>query len=327
MEMNTRLQVEHPVTEAITGVDLVEWQLRVAAGEPLPLRQDEIGIDGWAMEARLYAEDPARGFLPSTGKLEHLSLPSLLRIDTGVEQGGVVSPFYDPMIAKLIAHGGSREHAIEVLVAGIGHTEVWPVRTNAGFLGEVLRHPEFLAGRADTGLIGRAGDALTALPAPDADELTEAAALLCASPGRSPWNRALGFRLNAGRTATAKLRDDQGWVYPVVLEEVADDLTAGEVLSFGDGHARRFTLDRHEGSHGGTTSDGTILSPMPGKVITVDVAEGDAVAKGQKLVTLEAMKMEHALVAPFDGIVAQLAVRAGQQVQVEDLLVRIADPE
>jgi 3-methylcrotonyl-CoA carboxylase alpha subunit len=155
MEMNTRLQVEHPVTEAITGVDLVEWQLRVASGEPIPLTQDELSIDGWAMEARLYAEDPARGFLPSIGRLDLFELGEAPggRIDTGVYEGAEVSPFYDPMIAKLIAHGATRDAARETLSAMLADTAIWPVRTNAAFLIEALAHPDFAAGKVDTGLI------------------------------------------------------------------------------------------------------------------------------------------------------------------------------
>ncbi|MDQ7813449.1 biotin carboxylase N-terminal domain-containing protein, partial [Brevundimonas sp.] len=162
MEMNTRLQVEHPVTEAITGVDLVEWQLRVAAGEPIPLKQADIPLNGWAMEARLYAEDPANGFLPSIGRLEHFLMPgdrspyeaSDVRIDTGVRQGGRVSQFYDPMIAKIIVHRNNRDQAAADLAEACGEVEVWPVRTNAAFLKRCLDHPQFVAGDVDTGFIG-----------------------------------------------------------------------------------------------------------------------------------------------------------------------------
>ncbi|WP_066713052.1 acetyl-CoA carboxylase biotin carboxylase subunit, partial [Sphingomonas adhaesiva] len=164
MEMNTRLQVEHPVTEAITGVDLVEWQLRIAAGEPLPVTQEELSIDGHAIEARLYAEDPAKGFLPSIGTLEAFDLgdpaDTGVRVDTGVEQGSVISPWYDPMIAKLIAHGDTREEARARLADALDEAIVWPVRSNAGFLVEALDHPDFVAEAMDTGLIARAGDAL-----------------------------------------------------------------------------------------------------------------------------------------------------------------------
>jgi 3-methylcrotonyl-CoA carboxylase alpha subunit len=323
MEMNTRLQVEHPVTEEITGVDLVEWQLRVASGEPLPLTQAQLSINGWAMEARLYAEDPAKGFLPAIGPLEHLRFGDALRVDTGVEEGGEVSPFYDPMIAKLIAHGASREEAIENLLAGVDTTEVWPVRTNAGFLGLLLEHPDFQRGTVDTGLIGRDLDQLVHPPEPDAEELAEAAALLAGSPGLGPWSGAVGFRANAAPRAEARLADDTGTVHVVPLEEIEADDPAREVLTFNSGFARRYTLARIEGGGHHSAHDGEILSPMPGKVIAVDIVAGQAVTKGQKLLTLEAMKMEHSLTAPFDGVVAELLVTAGAQVQVEAVLVRV----
>ena len=327
MEMNTRLQVEHPVTECITGVDLVEWQLRVASGETLPLRQDQLSINGWAMEARLYAEDPSTGFLPSIGRLEHLNLPDTLRVDTGVEEAGEVSPFYDPMIAKLIATGATRDEAIANLEDGIDDTEVWPVKTNAGFLGHLLQHADFISGDVDTGLIGRDVDFLVVAPEADSDELADVAALLAANSGEGPWNSALGFRANASANATARIRDDAGIVHVVALAEVADKQPARDVLAFTGGFARRYTLDRHEGGHQGAASDGSILSPMPGRIIAVEVVAGQTVTKGQKLLTLEAMKMEHSLTAPFDGVVAELNATAGVQVQVEALLVRIEASE
>ena len=323
MEMNTRLQVEHPVTECITGVDLVEWQLRVASGEALPKRQDELAIQGWAMEARLYAENPATGFLPSIGLLDHLAFPDELRIDTGVEQGGEVSPFYDPMIAKLIASGDTRADAIAALRDGIDGTEVWPVKTNAGFLGRLLDLPEFGLGDVDTGLIAREVDALVTPPEPDSEELAEAAALLCASPGDGPVSAALGFRLNAPPRAEARIMDDSGTTHVVSFDEVEQDAPTADVLAFADGFARRYVLAEPSGSGVGAVSDGAILSPMPGRIIAVEVEEGDTVTKGQKLLTLEAMKMEHSLTAPFDGVVAELNAEAGSQVQVEALLVRI----
>jgi len=325
MEMNTRLQVEHPVTEAITGVDLVEWQLRVANGELLPLMQEDLAINGWAVEARLYAEDPEKGFLPSIGKLEHLVLPDRLRVDSGVVQGGEVSPYYDPMIAKLIAHGATRDEAISRLESGLDDSEIWPVRTNAGFLSQLMQHPDFLSGDVDTGLIGRDGEALVVPPEAEADELAEVAANLAASPGDSPWNAALGFRLNASPKAIARLRDDRDTLFEVPFAEIIAAEPARDVLVFTGGFARRYTLDRHEGTHGGVAGDGTILSPMPGRIISVDVIAGESVTKGQKLLTLEAMKMEHTLIAPFDGVVTELNAVAGAQVQVEALLARIED--
>ena len=323
MEMNTRLQVEHPVTEEITGVDLVEWQLRVASGEALPKRQDELRINGWAMEARLYAENPATGFLPSIGSLDHLAFPDELRIDTGIEQGGEVSPFYDPMIAKLIARGDTRDEAIAALRDGIDGTEVWPVKTNAGFLGRLLDLPEFGEGDVDTGLIAREVDFLVLPPAPESEELAEVAALLCASSGEGPISAALGFRLNAGPRAEARLLDDSGQTHIVSFDEIEADAPTADVLAFADGFARRYVLAEPRGSGVNAVGDGAILSPMPGRIIAVDVTAGQAVTKGQKLLTLEAMKMEHSLTAPFDGVVAELNAEAGAQVQVEALLVRI----
>ncbi len=323
MEMNTRLQVEHPVTEEITGVDLVEWQLRVASGEPLPLRQEELRINGWAMEARLYAEDPAKGFLPAIGPLEHLRFGDDLRIETGVEEGGAVSPFYDPMIAKLVVHGSSRDEAIDNLLVGVDATEVWPVRTNAGFLGLLLEHPGFQSGDVDTGLIGRDLDSLVHPPEPEAEELVEAAAMLAASPSSGPWSAALGFRANAAPRAEARLLDDNGTRYVVALTEVEVDEPVEDVLSFDAGFARRFVLERVNGNAHHSAHDGDILSPMPGKVIAVEVSAGQAVAKGQKLLTLEAMKMEHTLTAPFDGVVAELNATPGAQAQVEALLASV----
>jgi 3-methylcrotonyl-CoA carboxylase alpha subunit len=317
MEMNTRLQVEHPVTEAITGQDLVEWQLRVACGEPLPRRQDEVHINGWAMEARLYAEDPAKGFLPSIGRLEAFELGGAVRIDTGVEQGADISPFYDPMIAKVIAWDETRGAARERLAGALSDALIWPVRSNAGFLVETLRHPGFASGEVDTGLIAREGDALMPNAMPSDGALANAAGALI---GDRPMT---GFRLNAlARTLDTFLLDGA----PVTIEyrsvrkgsEPVDSLLIAEA-----GQSWQLTPWRASGSAVSAVGDGSILSPMPGRIITVDVAAGDTVTKGQKLLTLEAMKMEHGLVAPFDGIVAELNAVAGAQVQVDTLLVRI----
>ena len=187
MEMNTRLQVEHPVTEAITGQDLVEWQLRVASGEPLPKSQAELSITGWAMEARLYAENPATGFLPSTGPLDRLRFPANVRVDSGVEEGGAVTPFYDPMIAKLIVHGATRTQAAQRLAAAARGTQVWPVRTNAAFLVRAAAHPDFVAGRVDTGFIARHADALIAPAEPSAEVIAAAAAAILPPVTDDPW--------------------------------------------------------------------------------------------------------------------------------------------
>ena len=317
MEMNTRLQVEHPVTEEITGVDLVEWQLRVASGEPLPLTQDQLAINGWAMEARLYAEDPAKGFLPSTGTLELFQLPDHIgRIDTGVYEGAEVSPFYDPMIAKVIAYGENREEARELLSEMLEDSAIWPVKTNSAFLIAALDHPDFVAGTVDTGLIGRDGDAMTAAPEPSAQALTNAAMAMV------PRALQAGFRLNAPEVRTAPFLLD-GKRVDVALHGPGAEEPAPAMLVAEGGSVWQLAPWRAEGSASGAAGDGAILSPMPGKIIAVEVAAGDTVAKGQKLLTLEAMKMEHSLVAPFDGVVAELNAVAGGQVQVEALLARI----
>ncbi len=317
MEMNTRLQVEHPVTEEITGQDLVEWQLRVASGEPLPKRQDELAIDGWAMEARLYAEDPAKGFLPSIGTLERFDLGTSARVDTGVEQGAEISPFYDPMIAKVIAWGEDRETAREALAYALDGAVVWPVRSNAGFLVEALDHPDFVAGTLDTGLIAREGDALMPPTHPTEEALADAAgALVSADP-------IAGFRLNAARRRSATFLLD-GEPVEVDLDGQAGTTSAFEdVLISEAGQTWQLKPWRASGVAAGGAADGAILSPMPGRIIAVDVAAGDIVAKGQKLVTLEAMKMEHSLTAPFDGIVADLNAIEGGQVTEGTMLVRI----
>ncbi|NVP55717.1 acetyl/propionyl/methylcrotonyl-CoA carboxylase subunit alpha [Mycoplana rhizolycopersici] len=199
MEMNTRLQVEHPVTEAITGLDLVEWQLRVAAGEPLPKRQAELSIDGWAFEARLYAENPARDFLPSTGRLALFDLPDGVRVDSGVRAGDEITAFYDPMIAKVIAHGADRTEALGRLAGALAQCRIAGVTTNAGFLGRLCREPHFAAGDVDTGLIGRQAETL--LPNPPAGPRVQALAGIAAlglidpAEGGDPWERLRGFRL------------------------------------------------------------------------------------------------------------------------------------
>ncbi len=335
MEMNTRLQVEHPVTEAITGVDLVEWQLRVASGEPLPLRQEELSINGHAIEARLYAEDPAKGFLPSTGKLEVLDFHGDARVDTGVEAGSTISPFYDPMIAKLICHDDTRDHAIARLRTELNYLTVWPVRTNAGFLHRLLDDMDFRAARLDTGLIERRGEALLIDPLPGAADLTRALSWLDSDPSSDTYLIARGlegFRLNrAAETRRA---------VSVNGARVAFDIDGGEsfahfhlhpndgaALLVFEGATFRVTADRTDGGAGGAAGDGAILAPMPGRIVSVEVAEGQAVTAGQKLLVLEAMKMEQALLAPFDGVVETLSATPGAQVQVDALLAKVVKAE
>jgi len=321
MEMNTRLQVEHPVTEEITGVDLVEWQLRVASGEPLPLAQHDLSIDGWAMEARLYAEDPAKGFLPSIGRLDLLQFGESEggRVDTGVYEGAEVSPFYDPMIAKVIAWGEDRDEARERLGTMLADSAVWPVKTNASFLVKALEHPDFAAGKVDTGLIGRDGEALAEPPVPSAEALRAAAEALVPARG------IMGLRLNAPPRRAAWFLLD-GETVEIEVSTGSDEPSEG-VLVTEQGQAWLLAPWRKDSLHGHAASSGAILAPMPGKVIVVEVTAGQAVTRGQKLLTLEAMKMEHSLTAPFDGVVAELNASAGQQVQVEALLVRIEESE
>ena len=321
MEMNTRLQVEHPVTEEITGQDLVEWQLRVASGEKLPKSQDELSINGWAMEARLYAEDPAKGFLPSIGRLDTFELgDENVRIDTGVEQGAEISPFYDPMIAKVIAHGPTRDAARSALTQALDESAVWPLKTNAGFLVKALEHPDFIAARLDTGLIGREGEALMPPARPSDDALADAAASLTRGGGLA------GFRLNAPVRSEGTFLLD-GEAVTISYDPRQGGEGADDVLVAQGGQVWRLTPWRAAGAAGADASDGAILSPMPGRVIAVAVAAGEAVTKGQKLLTLEAMKMEHSLTAPFDGTVAQLNAREGGQVSEGTLLVKIEKGE
>ncbi|WP_425229511.1 acetyl/propionyl/methylcrotonyl-CoA carboxylase subunit alpha [Sphingomonas sp.] len=369
MEMNTRLQVEHPVTEEITGQDLVEWQLRVASGEPLPKRQEELRIDGWAMEARLYAEDPTTGFLPSIGLLEHFRLPDAARIETGVVQGGEVSPFYDPMIAKIVVHGSSRADAIGSLLTACESVEVAPVRTNAAFLASCLKSQDFKAGKVTTGFIGAHIEELTRPLRSDAavlaalswrlEEFMDAeyksnADVWAANPralfgfrlNRAPEPARLSFTRDGEPHVASAMLETQGsdWQWLLAVDgrthfAVPDDLPAthgpmagepfeGPIRVFSKGGSEQFVFGARRSAAGtGAAADGAILSPMPGRVIAVEVAAGDSVAKGQKLVTLEAMKMEHSLVAPFDGTVAELNAQAGGQVSEGKLLVRVERSE
>ncbi|WP_395444205.1 acetyl/propionyl/methylcrotonyl-CoA carboxylase subunit alpha [Caulobacter sp. UC70_42] len=358
MEMNTRLQVEHPVTEMVTGQDLVEWQLLVASGEPLPLDQDEITLDGWAMEARLYAENPATGFLPSTGKLKHFRLPEGdVRVDSAVEEGGEVTPFYDPMIAKLIAHGADREDAAQRLAEACALVEVWPVKTNAAFLAKCASHPDFVDGAVDTGFIEARLDELVERSFSDEPAMAAIGwrldSFLEAEARRDPWESApsklLGFRMNAPRapmhlpmSADGKAMPlrvaligggSEDWSWDIrhadgaTFDEVARLPTTygkGPIQVFEGGDVQTFDFEAKVGGAGeGAASDGKILSPMPGKIVSVAVQAGQTVSKGQTLLTLEAMKMEHALAAPFDGVVAELAVVAGGQVSEGVVLARL----
>ncbi len=331
MEMNTRLQVEHPVTEEITGVDLVEWQLRVAAGEPIPLQQDELRITGHAIEARLYAEDPSSGFLPSTGPLDHFDLGSEGRIETGVAEGDMISPHYDPMVAKLVVWEKTRADAIEALADIAESVEVWPVKTNAAFLANALLEDDFVEAQLDTGFIERKLERLVGDDAPD-DAIWQAAAdftVLDAIEENAP--RPIGFRLNADpRVAATLFHKGESRTVDVIGERDAAHATGfvedARTVVFADGQGFEFALESR-GSGAAAAGSGAILAPMPGKVIAVDVAEGDRVAAGQRLMVLEAMKMEHALTAPFDGTVTELSAATGGQVQVEAVLAVVAPAE
>ncbi|MET0270248.1 MAG: biotin carboxylase N-terminal domain-containing protein [Sphingomonas sp.] len=327
MEMNTRLQVEHPVTEAITGQDLVEWQLRVASGEPLPCTQDALTISGWAMEARLYAENPTTGFLPSTGPLDRLRFPPGVRIDSGVEEGGEVTPHYDPMIAKLIVHEATRTAAARALAAASARTQVWPVKTNAAFLARAAADPDFVSGAIDTGFIARYAERLVPDGEPPEAVLQAAARALLPDDRTGPWTALHGLRIAAEPERRIEV-EVAGKAHLVSLEPGVPFPTtatiAGETVLFAAGEAWPYgkaVADHAAG--GGGAGDGAILSPMPGRIVSVDVAKGDAVIKGQKLLVLEAMKMEQALLAPFDGVIEELNVETGAQVAEGLTLARI----
>ncbi|MEM7525608.1 MAG: acetyl/propionyl/methylcrotonyl-CoA carboxylase subunit alpha [Pseudomonadota bacterium] len=360
MEMNTRLQVEHPVTEAITGVDLVEWQLRVASGEALPKRQDELSIGGWSFEARLYAEDASKGFLPATGRLDHLRFPAGARIETGVRAGDEITPFYDPMIAKIVTHGADRAEALSRLIAALKATEVAGSVTNVAFLARLAAHEGFGRGDVDTGLIERDAAALVAAPAAPAAARAIAALTALGLPGagaRDPWTRHDGFRvwgaarslvriddemvevevdgdafrvISAGETTALRVRRDGA---SLRIEDGARTFAAravrhGEsVTVFMDGGAHAFAAPDPLGVGGDAAGGGDIvLSPMPGLVKSMSAAPGDAVELGAPLCVLEAMKMEHALKAPRAGVIAAVGAAAGDQVEEGAVLIRL-EPE
>jgi 3-methylcrotonyl-CoA carboxylase alpha subunit len=352
MEMNTRLQVEHPVTEEITGQDLVEWQLRVASGEPLPKRQEELSINGHAIEARLYAEDPAKGFLPSVGRLELFNIPNSIaphlwndgtrgvreskrgeheraRIDTGYQEGDQITPFYDPMIAKVIWHDKDRPLAAINLSAILHQVELWPVKHNAQFVADLIGTPTFAKGDVHTNYIELHGKFDMLATKPDESDAALAAKALVE---RFDRGGPLGFRVNTARQSTVRMRANECPIEapfdieysPVRTQYAKVEKSEDSVFVSAFGATFRFTLDHPRGT--GTTHgdhDGEIEAPMPGKVTAVEVSQGEKVAKGQRLLTLEAMKMEHALTAPFDGIVAELAAGPGVQVSEGQLLVKV----
>jgi 3-methylcrotonyl-CoA carboxylase alpha subunit len=366
MEMNTRLQVEHPVTEAITGQDLVEWQFVVAAGGSMPLTQEKLRIDGHAVEVRLYAEDPARNFLPSTGTLVHLRLPEEgphVRVDTGVRQGDTVTPFYDPMIAKVIVHDRDRTSAMRRMAALMGGTEVVGVTTNAALLKALCSHPAFVGGEVDTGFIERHRDTLFRKAEPAGDRLLALATLawlLEFTPrtgSNDPWDEKNGFRLldeghdeirwqdgdrevvviarrrrdgtiglelPGGAVEAQVQRGEDGrlavrlggdaFTATVVRRQTAEGV---DYVVFADGASRSLRLvdpldvTQYEAVASG---EAAVRAPLPGKIIDLRVKAGDTVSKGQPLLVLEAMKMEHTLAAPADGTVKTVRYAVGEQV-------------
>ena len=351
MEMNTRLQVEHPVTEEILGIDLVAWQLEVAAGGLLPLKQEQVQAQGHSIEARLYAEDSAQGFLPSIGQLHHLTFGPGLRVETGVAQGGQVTPYYDPMIAKLIATGPDRASALRRLLRGLRLTQIAGLKTNRDFLIALLQHEDFVAGTFDTGLIARDMEALTRASEPAPDDWARAA--LCAmgllDTGRDRPGDA-GFTLFTPLRQSLTLRhQDQLQTVQVSLrpggQAVVD--VAGEILAWGardmgqrpavlaagkvylfDGQTLVFDVMDPLKRIASVQSDGAITAPMPGLVKQVFVRAGQEVAAGDPIVVLEAMKMQHTLCADFAGRVENLTARQDQQVDAGVVLAVIeAAPE
>ncbi len=356
MEMNTRLQVEHPVTEAITGVDLVEWQLRVAAGEALPMTQDQLSINGHSFEARLYAEDVPKGFLPATGTLTHLQFPLDARSDSGVRSGDVISPFYDPMIAKLVVHGPTRAVALKRMEQALVATEVAGSVTNLAFLTALTRHADFVSGDVDTGLIERDIDNLTAC-APVSGGITALAAIAAAGLDRATgWD--VGFSLWAPLSHIVHLGvDDEvsevtisvlsAVHFKVTLSSDSFDISyqggdwwidgaksraklvviGGSVSVFADQSWHYEIIDPLDRDVGAAAGGNLIEAPMPGLVKAVFVKAGDAVTAGDRLAILEAMKMEQSLTAARDGVVAEILAASGAQVEAGAPLIRLEDEE
>ncbi len=346
MEMNTRLQVEHPVTESVTGLDLVEWQFRVASGETLPAAQKDIALRGHAVEARIYAEDPERGFLPSTGKIVALDFPEdgTVRVDTGVETGGEVSPYYDPMIAKMIAHAPTREAALDKLAAALDRTVIIGPRSNVGFLAALCRAEDFRAGRFDTSFIDRNIAGLLVGPqeidnaaiARGAAHLMERdrqrlAARRGAEAPSSPWDIADAFQLSGTRVTPIPLLVDGKpaealvtfgpagatvTVGGVAADPQASVIDADEaVYVMRRGRQTLVRLRDAEATDSGDAEQGGIVrAPMHGKVLALLVESGAEVTRGQPVAIIEAMKMEHTLTAPAGGVIVDIRVVAGVQV-------------
>ncbi|MFM7483707.1 MAG: acetyl/propionyl/methylcrotonyl-CoA carboxylase subunit alpha [Burkholderiaceae bacterium] len=360
MEMNTRLQVEHPVTEMITGTDLVEWQLRVAAGEPLPLQQSDLQIQGHAIEARIYAENPEKGFLPSIGRLQHVQWPDAVaftqgavRIDAAVRQGDAITPYYDPMIAKLIVHGHDRAQALARMQQALQAIEIVGPATNVSFLQRLIATNAFTSADLDTGLIERHHDALFPAPAtlPFAMAgLWVAKLALPERAGSDPWDSPHGWRLNgsyrrdlrfdcdeqAHQLALDYQRDSwcmtyqsQPWMLTdiaihgaTVSLQLAQQPIAGRVIREGD-RFHVFWQGQHRVlqwsdpiAHAGEheAEGGRLTAPMPGKIVQLMVNAGEQVTQGAPLLIMEAMKMEHTISAPANGTVASLNYAVGDQV-------------
>ena len=349
MEMNTRLQVEHPITEMITGEDLVEWQLRVAAGESLPLHQSEILPIGHAIEVRICAEDPANQFLPEIGTLERFSAPEVgddVRLDTGVAEGDEISVYYDPMIAKLIAWGEDRKESTRRMKHALAQTGVIGCKTNLGFLQHLLHHPAYAAGDTDTGFIAThlaqllpPGDTLPegvmslAVRKIMADEQLELPGV--AAETHSPWNDLDGWRLNlsAERNFGFKVAKDAEPINYVVNPAAICLLPKALVLRAGDAlqvilHDRRYDMvyaDPHHYEAADDGPQGRLTALMPGRVVKLFVKEGDVVKKGQPLLIMEAMKMEHTIVSPKDGVIERVAYQVYDMVAADAMLFAFAE--
>jgi acetyl-CoA/propionyl-CoA carboxylase biotin carboxyl carrier protein len=344
IEMNTRLQVEHPVTELVTGLDLVELQLRAAAGEPLPLTQDDVVLHGHAIEARVYAESPARGFLPQTGRVLEWRVASSaateavqVRTDAAVETGSVVTADYDPMIAKVVASASDRPGALAALDTALADTVLLGVESNIGFLRRLLRDPAVVAGDLDTGLIDRLPSFEDPVPSPRA--VAAAADALpheIAGSAGPLWRTGSGWRVDAPpapivrifESDDAALVSSTGAAAPGVPVAVDDD---GAVWVHADGATHRLRpVSRREAMRrrllaregGPASADPDLRAPMPGAVVAVHVADGELVSTGDRIATIEAMKMEHPVTAPHDGVVA-LSVAPGAQVRLGELLARV----
>jgi 3-methylcrotonyl-CoA carboxylase alpha subunit len=346
IEMNTRLQVEHPVTEAITGLDLVEWQFRVAAGERLPLSQEQVRWHGHAVEARVYAEDAENGFLPSPGRIVALQWPADIRVDSGVDAGATITPFYDPMIAKVIAHAPTREAAVDRLNHAIERTVMAGPRTNLAFLAALCRAPEFRSGRIDTGFIDRNLAALGAVPhEPDCAAAALGAARLLAQSFAAtsdeaapdaqsdqadwPWASRDGFQLGGRRSVTIPVVVDGERIAATVsygadgicvdvngappAEDAQTFFADGEVYVLRHGRQTRVRIEDFAASTVADAGDGSITAPMHGRLLQLFVRLGEAVVAGQRLAIIEAMKMEHTLHAPFAGTVRAIAAEPGVQ--------------